>query len=133
GDTNGIMDVFVHNNVTGATERVSYLPNGAQIESTNTWAGGAQEPEISADGRYVTFVSDSKVYLRDRVLDTTEQISASGNSTSAFGYASVSADGSKVLFFGSGRNLVSPALPACTNLNGCQWAFLRDRTLGTTT
>lgn len=51
GDTNGTSDVFVHDNVSGTTERVSTAANGAQA------TGVSSEPSISDDGRYVAFTS----------------------------------------------------------------------------
>ena len=49
GDTNGVVDVFVRDRETGATERVSVATDGTQ--------GGKEsgDPAISADGRYVAF------------------------------------------------------------------------------
>ena len=52
GDTNGSADVFVKDRQTGAVTRVSVLTGGAQAP-----AGDSVAPDISADGRYVTFVS----------------------------------------------------------------------------
>jgi hypothetical protein len=54
GDSNGLLDVFVHDRQTGATERVSVDSSGGQ-------AGGGSSggPEISADGRFVIFGSDA--------------------------------------------------------------------------
>src|SRR5437667_53493 len=51
GDTNGQADVFVHDSVTGATERVSVASNGRQGDYYSHGAG------ISADGRFVVFTS----------------------------------------------------------------------------
>ena len=49
GDTNGCIDVFVHDRQTGTTTRVSVGPGGAQGN------GGSCRPAISADGRCVAF------------------------------------------------------------------------------
>jgi archaellum component FlaF (FlaF/FlaG flagellin family) len=51
GDTNGYSDVFVHDQQTGQTQRVSVASNGTQGN------GNSHSPSISADGRYVAFVS----------------------------------------------------------------------------
>ena len=51
GDTNGGPDVFVRDLVTGVTTRVSMTSDGAQGNA------GSVSPAISADGRYVAFVS----------------------------------------------------------------------------
>jgi len=45
GDTNGQWDVFVHDWITGATERVSVSSAGEQGNNESHW------PAISADGR----------------------------------------------------------------------------------
>src|SRR5262245_8151452 len=81
GDTNGSLDVFVRDRQTGTTERVSVSSGGAQAN------GISYQPSISADGRYVAFVSDAAglvtgdtngtwdVFVRDRQLGTTERVS----------------------------------------------------------
>jgi hypothetical protein len=51
GDTNGVSDVFVHDNVTGSTERISTTSGGAQA------TGASTDPSMSDDGRYVAFTS----------------------------------------------------------------------------
>jgi Tol biopolymer transport system component len=51
GDTNGSIDVFVHDRKTGVTSRVSVGRNGAQGN------GDSAEPTLSANGRLVVFSS----------------------------------------------------------------------------
>ncbi len=51
GDANAQTDVFVRDLVSGATERVSVPPGGGEADNAST------EPALSADGRYVAFVS----------------------------------------------------------------------------
>jgi Tol biopolymer transport system component len=51
GDTNGRMDVFVHDRQTGQTTRVSVASDGTQGNHES------HTPSLSADGRYVSFVS----------------------------------------------------------------------------
>ncbi len=51
GDTNSTTDIFVHDNVTGATVRVSIDSSGNQSDDWST------NPAISGDGRFVTFMS----------------------------------------------------------------------------
>ena len=53
GDTNGFSDVFVHDNWTDQTIRVSIAANGTQ---GNSYSRGTS---ISADGRYVAFTSSA--------------------------------------------------------------------------
>jgi Tol biopolymer transport system component len=53
-DTNGNVvptDVFIHDRLTGATQRVSVATNGTEPN------GVSFDPSISADGRYVAFAS----------------------------------------------------------------------------
>ena len=75
-DTNGKSDVFVHDNVSGTTERISVASNGTQAN------GASAGPSISNDGRYVAFASDASnlatdgdaatdVFVRDRTNGTT--------------------------------------------------------------
>lgn len=51
GDTNGVSDVFVHDQITGQTERISVASDGTQGNLTS------YSSSISDDGRYVAFWS----------------------------------------------------------------------------
>ena len=51
GDTNGTLDIFVHDRMTGTTTRASLTENGRE---TN---GPSRDPTISADARFVAFES----------------------------------------------------------------------------
>jgi Tol biopolymer transport system component len=53
GDNNQTADVFVRDRQTGITERVSVATDGTQGD------GISVEPSISADGRYVAFMSEA--------------------------------------------------------------------------
>jgi Tol biopolymer transport system component len=76
GDTNGLLDVFVHDRSSSATERVSVASSGAQ------GSGHSHNSSISADGREVAFWSQagnlvpgdtngkSDGFVRDRVGGT---------------------------------------------------------------
>lgn len=59
GDTNGRHDVFVHDRNTGITRRLSVDAAGAE---GNLSSG---DPAISADGRYVTFSSSTRLVPAD--------------------------------------------------------------------
>src|SRR5438128_2413385 len=67
GDTNGVEDVFVHDRLTGATERGT------------TGDGASHDPSLSGDGRFVAYdtttPSGSSVYVRDRVSGQAEPVS----------------------------------------------------------
>jgi hypothetical protein len=53
GDTNGTVDVFVHDRLTGQTTRVSVASDGTEGN------GASWRPSLSADGRYVAFASEA--------------------------------------------------------------------------
>ncbi len=117
GDTNDADDVFVHDNETGETTRVSVNSNGIQGNSTS-W-----DPAISADGRFVVFWSMASnlaneadtndtwdVFFHDRVEGSTTRVSVDsagnqGNDSSSD--SDISADGRFVVFGSRASNLVS--------------------------
>jgi Tol biopolymer transport system component len=133
GLAGGILDVFVHDRQTGTTECVSIDPAGA-VGNFNA------EPSLSADGRFVAFMSTGAltagdgndlvdVYVRDRQAATTELVSVDssglqGDRDSVSG--SISADGRSVAFISGADDLVA------NDRNGVADVFVRDRTLGTT-
>ena len=53
-DGNAAPDIFVHDRLTRTTKRASVARDGGEA------AGWSVTPEISADGRFVTFVSDAE-------------------------------------------------------------------------
>jgi hypothetical protein len=135
GDTNAVIDVFVHDRQTGTTERVSVNSSGAQ---GNGLSGG---PAISADGRYVGFYSGATnlvvgdtngtfdVFVHDRLSGATDLVSVStsgvqGNDVSF--KPSLSSDGRFVSFESRASTLVNG------DANGTYDVFLRDRQSGTT-
>jgi Tol biopolymer transport system component len=136
GDTNHVRDVFVHDRATGATERVSVDRYGFDGNADSL------RPSISADGRCVAFMSfatnldqndgnaAADVFLRDRLLGTTECVSVDlngvpGNDRSEA--PSLSADGNLVAFDSAATNLVAG------DTNGACDVFVRDRAAATTT
>ncbi len=135
GDTNGVPDVFVHDRLTGTTERVS-------VDSAGTEGNGSSGyPSLSADGRFVAFESRATnlvggdtngvadVFVRDRVTGTTERVSVDSAGTEgngASGVSAISADGRFVAFLSSAANLV----PGDTN--GVGDVFVHDRQTGRT-
>lgn len=131
GDTNQREDVFVHDRLTGQTERVSVSSAGDQGND------GSGDPAISADGRYVAFDSTSsnlvagevpgweRVYVHDLVTGQTELVSVSSAGAEPNDISSgpaISADGQYVAFTSGASNLV----PGDTNQR--QDVFIRDRT-----
>jgi Tol biopolymer transport system component len=104
--------------------------------------GNSFSPSISADGRYVTFVSSatnlvsgdtngkSDIFVRDRQTGTITLVSRNSAGVEGNGYSqypSISADGRNVTFASSATNLVSG------DINGKSDIFVRDRHTGTTT
>ncbi|MGH8879055.1 MAG: hypothetical protein ACRD0P_17230, partial [Stackebrandtia sp.] len=131
-DTNGTLDVFMHDRQTRATSRVSVASDGSQASS---FSGG---PAVSADGRYVAFISLSEnlvsgdtngttdVFVHDRRTGATSRVSVTSqgsqvnNGSNAFELA-ISADGRFVAF----TSLASRLVPGDTN--GTLDVFVHDR------
>jgi hypothetical protein len=115
GDTNGQLDVFVHDLESGQIERVSVDSEGIQGN------GRSENPSISADGRYVTFASNARnlvpggtsgrqIFVHDRLTGTTELVSVDegGNqANSSSNNPSISDDGRFVAFWSSATNLIA--------------------------
>lgn len=135
GDTNGVSDVFVHDRQTGGTTRVSVSSAGGEA------SGSSYSPSISADGRYVAFVSDATdlgagdtngvadIFVRDLQLGVTSRISVASDGGQANGLSrqpSISVDGRYVCFESDASTLVAG------DTNGVCDIFLHDRNTGTT-
>jgi Tol biopolymer transport system component len=132
GDTNRTMDIFVHDRVTGNTQRVSVSSSGRQANGENIGA-----PRISADGRYVAFASLASnlvprdvndvtdAFLRDLRTDRTMLVSlnsrgAQGRDASVPNGLPAFSAGNRYLLFSSWAGLV----PGDTN--GTADAYVRD-------
>src|SRR3954453_6695539 len=115
-----------------ATERVS-------LTSTQTEANGVSaEPALSADGRYVAFVSSAsnfvlgdgngqEVFVRDRAAGTTARVAVDvlgAQAGRASAHPAISADGRFVAFESIAPNLV----PGDTNAR--EDVFVKDRVTG---
>ncbi|MDO8615493.1 MAG: signal peptidase I [Dehalococcoidia bacterium] len=135
GDSNRQSDVFVHDRQTGATERVSVDSSGNQAN------GGSSEPAVSADGRYVAFVSaasnlvagdsnsQSDVFVRDRQTGVTERASVDSDGSQGNGGSeapAISGDGRFIAFVSAASNLVPG------DSSGQSDVFVRDRQTGAT-
>ena len=136
GDTNGVMDAFVHDRLTDTTVRASTSSAGAQ--------GNAQSDDsaISADGRYVVFRSQASNFVTGDTNGTSWDIFRKDLQTGAIVRAStsssgaqsngashdpvVSADGRYVAFRSAATNLVTG------DTNGQQDIFRKDVQTGTT-
>lgn len=143
GDTNGHLDVFVHDRQTGATELISVDSLGGQGNDAS------YDPEISEDGRFVAFNSRASnlvsgdrnvcltptsldcqdIFVHDRWTGVTELVSLDSAGTQAndgsFG-AAISADGRFVAFSSDASSLVKG------DTNGWRDVFVHDRQTGDT-
>ncbi len=118
-DTNRRTDIFVRDTVAQRTLRASLATTDQQPD------GASSAPSISADGRYVTFLSraanltpdqpaGSDVFVRDLVRHTTIQAEVSSRAhprgrerATIAQRASSSDDGSTAVFVSSAQNLVA--------------------------
>ena len=135
GDMNGRMDVFVHDLVTGATTIESLDSAGNQGDLESSW------PAISADGRYLAFLSlatnlvpadtngQIDVFLRDRQAGTTQRVSVASNGSQGNGdcsHPAITQDGRAVAFTSYATNLVF------NDINGQPDVFVHAVAAGTT-
>jgi Tol biopolymer transport system component len=137
------MDVFLHDRISGATTLVSH----SAASATATSDRGAEQAVLSADGRWVAFVSrstdltadsvdgpfhPSQLYLFDSTSGTTTRISPSvyAENNNIFGVREVviSSDGRFVAFASDAPDVV----PGQQDDNRGQDVFLYDRTTATT-
>jgi Tol biopolymer transport system component len=140
GDTNGRLDIFVHDRQTGLTERVSLAADGSQAN------GHAEQPTISADGRYVAFRADANnlvpgdtnnnydIFVHDRQTGETERVSVASDGTQAnlwSGDPAISADGQLVAFMSYANNLVPDDTNECWSYV-CPDIFVHNRQSGLT-
>ncbi|MEW6742161.1 MAG: calcium-binding protein [Planctomycetota bacterium] len=135
-DTNGLIDIFVHNMTTGITRRVSVSSTGEQAN------GDSVNSCISADGRFVAFESGAKnlvpddtnkavdIFVHDLLTGETTRVNLSSEGQEAdrpSANPSISADGRFIVFESFARNLVPD------DTNGTADIFVRDRESGVTT
>lgn len=136
GDDNAVIDIFVVDRVTRATELVSLSSDGEQVDDHTS------DPDISADGRFVTFMAAASnlvpgdtngtwdVFVRDRANGTTERVSVASDGTEGNDASlrpTISADGMRVAFSSDATNLGGdPAV-------GGRQVFVHDRATRTTT
>lgn len=146
GDTNDSTDVFVHDLRSGITQRVSVGTNGVQANNQSNGpgirGGITFGPDISGDGRYVTFDSIASnlvpadtntcsfaggesfpavgecpdVFRRDLRLDVTTRVSVSSTREQANDASTdpaISSDGLSVAFFSTASNLTGHDTNVC--------------------
>lgn len=130
GDTNGVADIFVHDNQSGTTVRASANANAA-----------AFDPSISLDGRFVVFVSaasdlvandtNGKTDVFVYAVQTAQIVLASVNSSGVLANKganepSISGDGRYVTFSSYSENLLTQ------DTLGFEYAYVHDFTTGAT-
>jgi Tol biopolymer transport system component len=135
GDTNGAGDVFVHDRVTGVTERVSVDSAGAEAN------GSSSAVAFSADGSTVVFQSratnlDSNpiqgwdsIFVHDRNTGATERQSVDSSGAAATSHCwspAISGDGEVVVFVSDATNLVP------NDFNWMADVFVHERATGAT-
>ena len=140
-----VLDVYLRDRLLGRTVKVSVAPDGSDGIGVGT-CGGASEPAVSADGRYVAFSSCyanlvtgqqvpdavSEVYVRDVRAGTTSMVSVGVGGLPAVTGArnpTISDDGRRIAFF-SASDLVGQDAPCeqtdvtCVEKN---LAFIKNR------
>ena len=138
--------VYVHNRQTNQIELISRDSNLTVVNAGN---GISSAPAISADGRFVAFVSQAtnllapgtpaipagqQIYVRDRQTGQTSLVSVDNNvaPSAGNGFSSapaISADGRFVAFVSQATNLLAPGTPA---IPAGQQIYVRDRQTGQT-
>ena len=128
-DTNNTSDIFVHDRLNGSTTRISVDSTGQEGDRPSL------NPSISADGRFITFESNSTnlvpgdtnnnsdIFVRDRLTNITTRVSvnSTGNQGNIGSFnPSISADGRFVAFDSLADNLVA------TDTNSTRDIFVRD-------
>jgi hypothetical protein len=134
-DTNNSEDVFVHDQLTGTTSRVSISSNGIGGN------GASSFPSISGDGRYVAFQSLANnlvandtnnfrdIFVHDLQTGITSLVSLNSTDIQGNGgsfFPSISGDGRYVAFQSIADNLVA------NDTNNQDDIFVRDRQTGIT-
>jgi archaellum component FlaF (FlaF/FlaG flagellin family) len=158
GDTNDRMDIFVRDRTLGTTERDSVSSDEQQADGNSQDPGvrgfTASGPDITADGRYVTFFASATnlvpgdtntcpdvfqdpgtcpdAFVRDRLAGTTTRVSlfADGSQSNDRSSDPVISDDGLVVAFWSAGNLVPEDTNTCPGftefLGNCPDIFVRD-------
>lgn len=124
-DTNDWLDIFVYDRQAGQIERVNVSENGQQ---SNGWS---HHPDISADGRFVAFVSEAtnlvpedggatSIFVYDRLTGEVERI---GDGNRAF----ISHDGHWLAVENhTGRSYIYDRQTGTTQYLQIPWAIVGD-------
>ncbi|MFZ0546920.1 MAG: hypothetical protein WAM60_15845 [Candidatus Promineifilaceae bacterium] len=134
-DTNGVEDIFLYDRLNQTTKRISVSSSGLQANGSSIF------PDISADGRYITFDSEASnlitgdtnnvtdIYLYDRINQTTQRVSIGSNEEEGNGISSyaVISDNDRFVTYGSHASNIDPDDP-----NAYGDVYVRDLVAGTT-
>ncbi len=138
GDENGVSDIFVHDNQTGTTERISRTSDGAGANASS------YDPSISSDASVVAFTSNATnmdgndtnnkpdIFARNRMNGFTTRVSVNSSGFGADGggsHSAISGDGRYVVFLSDSGNLD----PRANDYRGKQLVYVHDRQIGQTT
>jgi len=136
-DTNNKEEIFLHDTLTGKTQRVSVDSAGAEAD------GDSSSPAINATGQFVVFESQATnlvpddtnaaadIFLRDLQNGTTSRISldsqgAEADAQSLAAHSTISADGRYIVFRSDASNLIFD------DNNNARDIFVRDTVNNTT-
>jgi hypothetical protein len=140
GDTNGMVDIFVHDRQTGETTRVSVDSNG--VEANGNSADVYFAVSISDDGRYVSFQSEASnlvsgdtngandIFVHDRQTHVTTRVSVDSSRAEANAGSLapvISGNGRYIVFSSGATNLVAG------DTNNKPDIFVHDYQTGATT
>jgi Tol biopolymer transport system component len=134
-DTNHSYDIFMHDNLSGETQRLSVTSTGGQVNDAS------QIPKLSADGRYVVFRSwatnlgaggttgRADLFLHDRQTGATRRVNVSNAGAPAEwdgNSQTISADGRYVGYTSGATNL------AAGDTRNASQAYVHDAQTGAT-
>lgn len=134
-DTNGTRDIFLYDQQSGTTTRISLSANGKQATQQ------CDHPSMSADGRYIAFQTDTNgmvgadynnrpdIFVYDRVNGSLRLASVRPDGGAANGDSQrpmISSDGKWVAFISTATNLTS-----INDENGVADAFVFSMESGT--
>ncbi len=136
-DENGVSDIFVHDNQTGTTERISRTSDGAGANARSF------DPFISSDASVVAFTSNATnldgndtnnkpdIFVRNRMNGSTTRASINSSGSEADGgggSSAISGNGRYVVFLSDSGNLD----PRADEYRGKQLVYVHDRQTGQT-
>ncbi len=116
GDTNGRLDIFLHDTQTGDTTRVSVDSNGVEGNGESTF------PALSSDGQFIVFQSEATnlvvgdtnavidIFLHDTQTGDTTRVSVDSNgnesNNESYAYVNISSTGRYIVYESQASNLV---------------------------